>query len=73
LPEKQIVGTVKFVAGARCSHVLIAKDAQTDNMFVSGFPVENPKVKDLRLSNGEKLEVARAGQSKEIYEYRKIS
>lgn len=73
IPEKQVVGTVKFVAGARCSHILIAKDTQTDNMFVSGFPVEAPRQKDLRLSNGEKLEVARAGQSKEIYEYRKLN
>lgn len=72
IAEQQVVGTVKFRAGARCSHILIDKSAQTDNMFVSGFPIENPRVKDIRLSNGEKLEVARAGQSKETYEYRKL-
>ena len=72
MPEKQVVGTVEFKAGARCSHVLIDRNTQTENMFVSGFPIENPRQKDLRLSNGEKLEVARSGGSKEVYEYRKI-
>lgn len=72
IPEKQVVGTVKFKAGSRCSHILIDRDAQTENMFVSGFPIETPRQKDMRLSNGEKLEVSRAGGSKEIYEYRKL-
>lgn len=72
LPERQVVGTVKFKAGARCSHILIDRDAQTENMFVSGFPIENPRQKDIRLSNGEKLEISRSGNNKEIYEYRKI-
>ncbi|MBL7785013.1 MAG: hypothetical protein JNM36_03850 [Chitinophagales bacterium] len=72
LPEKQVVGGVLFKAGARCSHILIADESQNERMYISGFPIDKPKEKDLRLSNGEKLEVTGQGNSKEVYEYRKI-
>ncbi len=69
--EKKVVGSVSFKAGSRCSHVLIDSKTQTDDMFVSGFPVEEPGKKDLRLSQGEKLEIAKRNR-KEIYEYHKL-
>lgn len=72
IPEKQSVGSVTFKAGSRCSHILIPEEAQNENMFISGFPVDNPGVKDLRLSNGEKMEIQRRN-GKEIYEYRKLT
>ena len=72
IPEKTSVGSVTFKAGSRCSHILIPEEAQNENMFISGFPVDNPGVKDLRLSNGEKMEIQRRN-GKEVYEYRKLS
>ena len=70
-PEKQIVGGIMFKAGSRCSHVLVAAESQNENMFIMGMPVDNPGKKDMRLSNGERMEVARTSV-KEMYEYRKL-
>jgi len=70
-PEKRSVGSVNFKAGSRCSHVLIARETQNIDMTVSGFPVETPNKKDLRLSHGERLEIQKRS-SKEVYEYRKL-
>ena len=69
--ESKVVGSIKFKAGSRCSHVLISKETQTENMFVSGFPIDEPNKKDVRLSIGEKLEI-RKRTRKEIYEYNKL-
>ncbi|MFK7908941.1 MAG: hypothetical protein AB8B69_27680 [Chitinophagales bacterium] len=72
IPEKRTVGSVTFKAGARCSHVLIAANTQNDKMYVSGFPLDNPGKKDVRLSNAEKLEISRQN-GKEIYEYHRLT
>ncbi len=71
IPEKRTVGSVTFKAGARCSHILIAASTQNDKMYVSGFPLDNPGKKDVRLSNAEKLEISRQN-GKEIYEYHRV-
>ncbi len=71
VPETQQVGSISFKAGKRPSYVLIAAKTQTENMYLSGFPIESPGKKDLRLSNGEQLEIER-NKRKETYEYRKI-
>jgi len=70
-PEKQIVGGITFKAGSRCSHVLIAAESQNENMFIMGMPLDKPGKKDERLSNGERMEVARTSV-KETYEYHKL-
>ncbi len=72
IPEKRTVGSVTFKAGARCSHILIAANTQNDKMYVSGFPLDNPGKKDVRLSNAEKLEISRQN-GKEIYEYHRLT
>lgn len=72
IPEKRTVGSVTFKAGARCSHILIAANTQNDKMYISGFPLDNPGKKDMRLSNAEKLEISRQN-GKEIYEYHRLS
>ncbi len=72
IPEKRTVGSVTFKAGARCSHILIAANTQNDKMYISGFPLDNPGKKDMRLSNAEKLEISRQN-GKEIYEYHRLN
>ncbi len=69
--ETTQVGSVTFKAGSRASHILLSAKTQNEDMYISGFPVDSPGKKDLRISNGETLEIDR-GKRKEIYEYRKI-
>lgn len=71
IAEKQNVGSVTFKAGSRCSHILLSDKTQTEEMYISGFPIDHPGHKDLRLSNGEQLEINRRS-GKEVYEYRKL-
>lgn len=70
-PEKQIVGSVQFIAGVRCGHVLVAAKSQNEFMFLMGMPLDKPGNKDERLANGENLEIVRQS-TKEKYEYRKL-
>lgn len=70
-PEKIMVGSVMFIAGSRCSHILVSAKTQNEYMFLAGMPLDNPGKKDERLSNGEKVEVV-TGSIKESYEYRKL-
>lgn len=71
IPETSQVGSVTFKAGKRSSHILLSAKTQHEDMYISGFPVDSPGKKDLRISNGETLEIDR-GKRKEIYEYRKL-
>lgn len=70
-PERQMVGSVQFIAGTRCSHVFIAAKSQNEFMTIMGMPLDKPNTKDERISNGEQLEIVRSNV-KEKYEYRKL-
>ncbi len=71
ITETQMIGSVTFKAGSRDSHVFLAAETQSDNMYISGLPIDEPNKKDIRISNGESLEIVRRN-NKEMYTYRNL-
>jgi hypothetical protein len=55
IPEKRYIGSVLFIAAVRSSYILLSSKNQTEDMTINGLPIDNPGVRDVRLSNMETL------------------
>ncbi|HEX5725343.1 MAG TPA: hypothetical protein VFX98_07740 [Longimicrobiaceae bacterium] len=67
--ERRGVEGIVFEPGLRCSYLVLPAKAQTDDMYVAGEKIEDPGRRDVRIANGDALEVRRGDGRRETYTY----
>jgi hypothetical protein len=68
VPERTSINGLTFEAGGRCGYIMIPPHVQTEEMYVAGERLDDPKRRAVRLTQGDTLEIRRARQ-REIYTY----
>lgn len=68
-PETVRIQGMKFKAGKRCSYIELAKEVQTDHMYIAGNMLEDPRKRDQRISTGDEV-IVEFNSYKESYKYK---